>query len=65
MSLDRETIEKRKETIQKDIQQVEKALTDIGAQRDSMQANLYALHGALQQCDNFLESLESVIKREE
>ena len=65
MSIDREAIEKRKETIQKDIQNVEVAIQNVGEQRDQLQANLYALHGALQQCDNFLESLESVIKREE
>ena len=41
-------------SIEKDIKTVEEALQQSEAQRVQLQANLFALQGALQQCDFFL-----------
>ena len=51
------TIEERKQAIQSDIEKLEKNLTEIGEQQKQIQANVFALHGALQQCDQFIEML--------
>ena len=48
-------IEERKEAIRGDIEKLEQSITQIGEQQKQIQANLYALHGAFQQCDQFLE----------
>ena len=53
--IEQTTIEERKQAIQSDIEKLEKNLTEIGEQQKQLQANLFALHGALQQCDQFLE----------
>ena len=45
---------KRKETILEDIGKVEEAIRQLDEQRVSLQANLYALQGAAQQVDFFL-----------
>ena len=57
-SIDKTTIEEKKQSIQGDIEKLEKSLTELGEQQKQLQANLYALHGALQQCDQFLELLQ-------
>ena len=44
----------RKETILEDIGKVEEAIRQLDEQRVSLQANLYALQGAAQQVDFFL-----------
>jgi len=49
-----EKLNERRETIQKDIVTVEDALKQLEAQRVQIQANLFALQGALQQIDFFL-----------
>ena len=53
--IEQTTIDERKQAIQSDIEKLEKNITEIGEQQKQLQANLYALHGALQQCDQFLE----------
>ena len=57
-------LNERKETIQKDIETVEEALKQLEAQRVQIQANLFALQGALQQVDFFLEGDQEEIKDE-
>ena len=56
--LDKKTIEEKKQSFQSDVEKLEKSLTDLGEQQKQLQANLYAIHGALQQCDQFLELLQ-------
>ena len=53
--IDKSTIEEKKQSLLGDIEKLEKSLTELGEQQKQLQANLYALHGALQQCDQFLE----------
>ena len=49
-----ESLNERKQTVQEDIKKVEEAVRALDEQRVSLQANLYALQGALQQVDFFL-----------
>ena len=56
--IDKTTIEEKKQSLLGDIEKIEQSLTQIGEQQKQLQANLYALHGALQQCDQFLELLQ-------
>ena len=53
--IEKTTIEEKKQSLLGDIEILEKSLTELGEQQKQLQANLYALHGALQQCDQFLE----------
>ena len=53
--IEKTTIEEKKQSIKGDIEKLEQSITQIGEQQKQIQANLYALHGALQQCDQFLE----------
>ena len=53
--IEKKTIEEKKQSLLSDIEKLEKSLTELGEQQKQLQANLYALHGALQQCDQFLE----------
>ena len=53
----KEVIEERKQTIVNDIDKLEKTIAEVGKQQEQMQANMFALHGALEQCDQFLELL--------
>ena len=57
-SIDQTTIEEKKQSIRGDIEKLEQSITQIGEQQKQLQANLYALHGALQQCNQFLELLQ-------
>ena len=57
--IDVKVIEERKEAIRGDIEKLEQSITQIGEQQKQIQANLFALHGALQQCDQFLEIIGS------
>ena len=57
-SIDETTIEEKKQSIQGDIEKLEQSIAQIGEQQKQLQANLYALHGALQQCDQFLIILQ-------
>ena len=54
----KEVIEERKQTIVNDIDKLEKTIAEVGKQQEQLQANMFALHGAVQQCDVFLEQLE-------
>ena len=62
--IEAKVIEERKETLQGDIEKLEQSITQIGEQQKQLQANLYALHGALQQCDQFLELLQEKEKED-
>ena len=55
--IDVKMLEERKVEIQKDIETLETRIAEIGEQQKQVQANVFALHGALQQCDQFLELL--------
>lgn len=50
-----EQLTERKETVTEDIKKVEETIANLDAQRTQLQANLYALQGAMQQVDFFLE----------
>ena len=56
--ISKEVIEERKQTIVNDIDKLEKTIAEVGKQQEQMQANMFALHGALQQCDQFLEAFK-------
>ena len=60
--IDVKVIEERKLTIQCDIEKLEKTIADVGKQQEQLQANMFALHGALQQCDQFLGMLSEESK---
>ena len=55
--IDVKMLRERKVEIQKDIETLETKIAEIGEQQKQVQANVFALHGALQQCDQFLELL--------
>ena len=48
-------LEERKTTIETDIKKVEETLSSMESQREQLQANLFALRGALQQVDFFID----------
>ena len=56
--LSSEQLTERRAVVEGDITRVEDALKQIEEQRVNLQANLYALQGALQQIDYFLENDE-------
>ena len=60
--ISKEVIEERKQTIQGDIEKLEKTIADVGKQQEQLQASMFALHGALQQCDQFLGILSEESK---
>ena len=53
ISVDRLT--ERKTTVEADITKVEEALRNLEGQREQLQANIFALQGALQHIDFFME----------
>ena len=53
-----EQVTERKETVLEDIKKVEETIANLDAQRSQLQANLYALQGATQQLDYFLDMKE-------
>ena len=55
--IDATMIEERKKAIQLDIDKLQKTIAEVGEQQKQLQANMFALHGALQQCDQFLGML--------
>ena len=63
--IEKKTIEEKKLSLRGDIEKLEKSLTELGEQQKQLQANLYALHGALQQCDQFLELLQEEKENED
>ena len=63
-SIDKKTFEEKKQGLQTDIEKLEQTITQLADQQKQIQANLYALHGALQQCDQFLEMLDDEEKED-
>jgi prefoldin subunit 5 len=63
--IDVKVIEERKETLQGDIEKLEQSITQVGEQQRQLQANLFAVQGALQQCNMFLEMLNEEEKTNE
>lgn len=53
-----ESLNERKATILEDIKKVEDAIRQIDEQRVSLQANLYALQGANQQIEFFINEVK-------
>ena len=62
--IEKKTIEEKKQSLRGDIEKLEKSLTELGEQQKQLQANLFAIHGALQQCDQFLELLQEENKKD-
>jgi len=56
--ISKEIIVERKQILVNDIDKLEKTIAEVGKQQEQLQANMFALHGAVQQCDMFLEQLE-------
>ena len=54
-----DALRERKETIVEDIEKVESAIKQLDEQRASLQANLFALQGAAQQVDFFMNDEEN------
>ena len=63
-SIDKKTFEEKKQSLQTDIEKLEQTITQLADQQKQIQANMYALHGALQQCDQFLEMLDDEEKED-
>ena len=63
-SIDKKILEEKKQSLQTDIEKLEQTITQLTEQQKQIQANLYALHGALQQCDQFLEMLDDEEKED-
>jgi phage shock protein A len=63
-SIDKKVLEEKKQSLQSDIEKLEQTITQLADQQKQIQANLYALHGALQQCDQFLEMLDDEEKED-
>ena len=63
-SIDKKTFEEKKQGLQTDIEKLEQTITQLAEQQKQIQANVYALHGALQQCDQFLEMLDDEEKED-
>ena len=57
-----DSLNERKSTVLEDIKKVEDAIRQIDEQRVSLQANLYALQGANQQIEFFINSENEEIK---
>ena len=64
-SIDKKILEEKKQSLQTDIEKLEQTITQLAEQQKQIQANMYALHGALQQCDQFLEMLDDEVKEDE
>ena len=54
-----EDLNERKKTILEDIEKVESTIRQLDEQRASLQANLFALQGAAQQVDFFMNDEEN------
>ena len=63
-SIDKKIFEEKKQSLQTDIEKLEQTIAQVADQQKQIQANLYALHGALQQCDQFLEMLDDEEKED-
>lgn len=63
-TIEKKVLEEKKQSLQTDIEKLEQTITQLADQQKQIQANLYALHGALQQCDQFLEMLDDEEKED-
>ena len=54
MALTIEAIEERKVALEGDLTKLRDTITQLDAKRQELVGNLNALHGAVQQCDQFL-----------
>jgi len=63
-SIDKTVLEEKKQGLQTDIEKLDQTITQLVEQQKQIQANLYALHGALQQCDQLLEMLDDEEKED-
>ena len=54
MALTIEAIQERKVALQGDIKELRETISQLDAKRQELVNNLNALHGAVQQCDQFL-----------
>ena len=48
-TIDKSVLEEKKQSLKTDIEKIEQTITQLAEQQKQIQANLYALHGALQQ----------------
>ena len=55
-----DTIKKRIAALESDIKVMTNTIQELDAKKQEAIANLNALHGAKQQCDNFLQELDNV-----
>ena len=65
MIIDEKVIAEKKQSLQSDLEKLEKSIAEIGEQQKQLQANVFALHGALQQCDQFLGMVAEEKKEDE
>ena len=63
-SIDKTVLEEKKQGLQTDIEKLEQTIAQLVEQQKQIQANVYALHGALQQCDQLLEMLDDEEKED-
>ena len=63
-SIDKTVLEEKKQGLQTDIEKLDQTITQLVEQQKQIQANVYALHGALQQCDQLLEMLDDEEKED-
>ena len=54
MALEIEAIQKRKVALEGDLEKLRDTIAQLDAKRQELVGNLNALHGAVQQCDQFL-----------
>ena len=63
-TIDKSVLEEKKQSLKTDIEKIEQTIAQLAEQQKQIQANLYALHGALQQCDQLLEMLDDEEKED-
>ena len=63
-SIDKTVLEEKNQGLQTDIEKLEQTIAQLVEQQKQIQANVYALHGALQQCDQLLEMLDDEEKED-
>ena len=59
MTIDRKTIEERKVTLEKDVETMTNLVEKLDKERNKSLARITALSDAIQQCDQFLQQLDS------
>ena len=64
MALEIEAIQKRKVALEGDLEKLRDTIAQLDAKRQELVNNLNALHGAVQQCDQFLVDIAEQEKEE-